>query len=99
MSKLYAGPAVFSFPDGPTVDAMVDLTQDDDPILITWTGTAESPEEGSLWNGGQRACTLRIGDAETGYRVGECMVTDLDPTDGVERVTIHGSGEFATVAT
>jgi hypothetical protein len=99
MTKLYAGPAVFSFPDGPTVDASVDLTRDDDPVLITWAGTAESPEPGSLWNGGQRACTLRIGDVESGYRVGECMVTALEPADGVERVTIQGSGELAEVAT
>jgi hypothetical protein len=97
MAKFYAGAAVFSFPDGPTVDAVVDLTRDDDPVLITWTGTAESPDEGSLWNGGQRACTLRIGDAETGYLVGECMVTALEPAVGVERVIIHGSGELAAV--
>jgi hypothetical protein len=97
MAKLYEGPAVFSFPDGDTVDAVVDLTRGDDPALVTWTGTAESADKGSLWNGGQRACTVRIGDAESSYRIGECMVTEVEPVDHGDRVVIKGSGELSTV--
>jgi hypothetical protein len=100
MSKLYSGDAVITFPDGPTVNASVDLTVDDnETVLFTWGGTAESSDEGSLWNGGQRACTIRIGDVSTGYRVGEAMVITVEPAVNVERVTVRGSGELAEVET
>jgi hypothetical protein len=102
MSNLYTGQAIFTFPDGPTVTADVDLHQEADDALHTWAGTAQNDKAGSLWNGGQRVATIKIGDVESGYHVGECMILAPEDGDGdavdednVRRVSLRGSGELS----
>jgi hypothetical protein len=99
MSKLYAGSATVTLPDGTSVDANVDLWTEETGPLVQWGGTAESNAVGNLWNGDQRICTIAYGDADSGLRVGECMIIEMDPEAGedVDRVTVRGSGDFAQV--
>jgi hypothetical protein len=90
----YEGPATITFPDGRAAQADVLLWPEGEGTLATWSGTARNDEPGSLWDGGQRACTVRFGDSIGGYRTGEGMVVDLAPADGGEHVHLRGAGEF-----
>jgi hypothetical protein len=73
MSDLYTGTATFSMPNGPTVEAQVDLWIEEHGPLVEWGGTAEAREPGILWNGGQRVTALRFGSvasAQLPYKSG-----------------------------
>jgi hypothetical protein len=96
MSDLYAGTATFSMPNGPTVDAEVNLWMEEHGPLVEWGGTAEAHEPGILWNGGQQVAALRFGSIESGFHTGDCIIETVEPGD-VERVTLRGSGELAEV--
>jgi hypothetical protein len=96
MADLYSGTAIFSMPKGPTVEAEVDLWIEEHGPLVEWGGTAEAHEPGILWNGGQQVSSVKFGDLESGYRIGECIIETREPGD-VERVTLRGSGVLAEV--
>jgi hypothetical protein len=96
MADLYSGTAIFSMPNGPTVEAEVNLWIEEHGPLVEWGGTAEAHEPGILWNGGQQVAALKFGNLENGFRVGDCIIETLEPAD-VERVTLRGSGDFAEV--
>jgi len=97
MAGLYAGRATFSLPTGDTVEADVDLWVDDNEPLVVWGGTAEADRPGVLWRDGQQVASLRFGDRDGGYRVGECMILAVDPDAPRERVTLRGSGDLSEV--
>ncbi len=97
MAGLYAGAATITLPDGTSVDVDVDLWREQQGPLVQWGGTATSQTLGSLWNGEQRACTVTVGTADLGFRVGECMIVEPVPADGTERVALRGSGDFTDV--
>jgi hypothetical protein len=94
MATLYTGPATLTFPDGPTVNAHVELWREEHGPLVQWGGTAENDRPQSLWDGNQRLCTVKFGSDDAGYQVADAMVIEPDPGGGAERVTLRGSGEF-----
>jgi hypothetical protein len=96
MGDLYTGTATFSMPNGPTVEAQVDLWIEEHGPLVEWGGTAEATQPGILWNGGQQVAALRFGSVESGFHTGDCIIETVEPGD-VERVTLRGSGELAEV--
>ena len=79
MSDLYAGTATFSMPNGPTVEAEVNLWIEEHGPLVEWGGTAEAHEPGILWNGGQQVAALRFGSIESGFHTGDCIIETVEP--------------------
>jgi hypothetical protein len=101
MANFYQGPAVLTLPENVTVDANVDLWREEDGPLVEWGGTATTNDPHRLWREEQeeqRMCTVRVGDARTGYRVGECMIIAGDDDPAVNRVTLRGSADFVEFA-